>query len=94
MLDIANTVGYDFQKQEETPAKTADPTLQNIIYVYEKRCEVLEKESRLKIVQSNMVIAEKDRWIRFLATLSLVLVMGIICLLLYDLTHLDRGWVR
>lgn len=94
VLDIANTVGYDFQKQEEKPVETADPTLQNIIYAYEKRCEVLEKESRLKTVQSNMIIAGKDRWIRFLTTLALVLVMGIICLLLYDLTHLDRGWVR
>lgn len=94
VLDIANVVGYDFQKPEIEPVETTEPALKQIIYVYEKRCEVLEKESRLKTVQSNMVIAGKDKWIRFLTMLSLALVAAIICLLLYDLTHLDRGWVR
>lgn len=94
VLDIATAVGYDFQKPEPEAVETADPTLQNIIYIYERRCEVLEKESRLKTVQSNMVIAGKDRWIRFLATLSIILVAGIICILIFDLTHQNVGWVR
>lgn len=94
VLDIANTVGYDFQKPEKEPVETTDPTLQNIIYAYEKRCEVLERESRLKTVQYNTIIAGKDKWIGFLTTLTLILVAGIISVLVYDLTHLDRGWVR
>lgn len=94
VLDIANTVGYDFQKPEKEPVETTDLTLQNIIYAYEKRCEVLERESRLKTVQYNTIISGKDKWIRFLTTLTLILVAGIISVLVYDLTHLDRGWVR
>lgn len=94
LLDIANTVGYDFAAPDDRPVSTDDAALTQLIAVYEKRCEDLARESRLKTVQSNLVIAEKDKWIRFLAILSLSFVAAIILLLLYDVTRPDIGWVR
>lgn len=94
VLDIADAVGYEFAPNEEKPVDTTDPTLQQIIYVYEKRCDDLERESRLKTVQSNLLLAEKSRWIRFLTILCLALVAGIIMILLYDVTNPSVGWFR
>lgn len=94
LLDIANTVGYDFAVTNDRPVVTDDAALNQIIFVYEKRCEDLARESRLKTVQSNLVIAEKAKWIRFLTVLSLAFVAGIVLLLLYDVTRPDIGWIR
>lgn len=92
LLDIANAVGYDFQIEQEKPVTTNDEALRQIIYVYEKRCADLERESRLKTVQTNMIIAGKDRWIKFLTILSIALFSGIALILLYDVTHPDIGY--
>lgn len=94
LLDIANTVGYDFSKPVSAPVTTEDAALNQLIYVYEKRCEDLERESRLKTIQSNLVIAEKSRWIRFLTVLSLSLFLGVTLLLLCDLNNPAIGWFR
>lgn len=94
LLDIANTVGYDFTVPDDKPVTTDDAALNQIILVYEKRCEDLARESRLKTVQSNLVIAEKTRWIRFLTCISLFFVAGIVLLLIYDGTRPDIGWIR
>lgn len=89
LFDIANALGYSFDQPNPEPAKATDEALQQIIYVYEQRCADLERESRLKTVQTNIIIAGKDRWIRFLTVLSIVLFSGIALLLLYDVTHPD-----
>lgn len=94
LLDIASTVGYEFNPPDDRPVTTDDAALNQIISVYEKRCEDLARESRLKTVQSNLVIAEKAKWIRFLTVLSLTFVAAIILLLLYDVTRPDIGWIR
>lgn len=94
VLDIANAVGYDFSAQKPTRPETDDATVKQIVYIYEQRCADLERESRLKTVQSNLLLAEKSRWIRFLAFLSLALVAGIIMILLYDVTNPSVGWFR
>lgn len=94
LLDIANTVGYDFGQQEKTPIEVDDAILQQIIYVYEKRCADLERESRLKTVQTNMIIAGKDRWIRFLTLLSITFVVGIFTILVFDITNPFVGWFQ
>lgn len=99
VLDIANAVGYEFAPHEEKPIDTTDPTLQQIIYVYEKRCEALEKESRLKTVQSNLVIAEKDRaiadknkWLARLFDSLVFLAVGVMVVLLIDVCVRGIGW--
>lgn len=94
LLDIANTVGYDFTVPDDRPVVTDDAVLNQIIFVYEKRCEDLARESHLKTVQSNLIIAEKTKWIRFLTCVSLAFVVGIVILLLYDVTRPDIGWIR
>lgn len=94
VLDIANAVGYDFSVQKPTAPETDDTTVKQIVYIYEQRCADLERESRLKTVQSNLLLAEKSRWIRFLTVLSLALVAGIIMILLYDVTNPSVGWFR
>lgn len=100
LLDVANAVGYQFNFQEPVPIQTDDLTLQQIIYVYEKRCEALEKESRLKTVQSNLIIAAKDKaleskdlWLnRFFKTI-VALGSGIILVLLADVCIRGAGWI-
>lgn len=94
LLDIATAVGYDFAPAEQKPVETDDAVLNHIIQVYENRCSDLERESRLKTVQYNMIVAEKTKWIKFLTVLSLVLVAGIILVLLYDVTHPNIGWIQ
>lgn len=94
LLDIVNTVGYEFAAPVDRPVVTDDAVLNQIILVYEKRCEDLARESRLKTVQSNLVIAEKSKWIRFLTLLSLAFVAAIVLLLFYDVTRPDIGWIR
>lgn len=101
VLDIANAVGYEFAHHEEIPAEATDPQLRHIINVYEKRCEALEKESRLKTVQSNLVIAEKDRtiadknkWLARLFTALVVLGLGVMIVLLADVCIRGAGWFR
>lgn len=94
VLDIANAVGYDFSTPKPSAPETDDTAVKQIIYIYEQRCADLERESRLKTVQSNMLLAEKSRWIRFLTVLSLTLVAGIIMILLYDVTNPSVGWFR
>lgn len=94
VLDIANAVGYDFSAPKPTAPETDDTAMRQIVYIYERRCADLERESRLKTVQSNLLLAEKSRWIRFLTILSLALVAGIIMILLYDVTNPSVGWFR
>lgn len=95
VLAIAEAVGYDFSQQEEIPVEATDEKLQQIIYIYEKRCEALEKESRLKTVQSNLVIAEKDRRIadkdKWIARLFSFL-MACLLILLLDVLIRGIGW--
>lgn len=94
VIDIANAVGYDFSTAKQNAPETDDAAMKQIIYIYEQRCADLERESRLKTVQSNLLMAEKTRWIKFLTTLCLALVAGIIIILLYDVTNPNVGWFR
>lgn len=94
VVDIAAAVGYEFSAPAKASVETDDATLKHIIYVYEQRCADLEREGRMKTAQSNLVMAEKSRWIRFLTMLTLILVSGIILILLYDVTHPDIGWFQ
>lgn len=39
-------------------------------------------------------LQQKDKWIRILAIALAVFVAFVFCVLIYDITNLDRGWVR
>lgn len=98
VLDMAYVVGYKFINDNETESATVDGQLVNM----------LERESRLKTVQSNSLIAAKDRtiedkthWVKFLTVSTIVFAVsliitwaGIALLLHYDLTHLDIGYFQ
>lgn len=99
VLDIATAVGFEFGHRPPEPVQTDDATLQQIIYVYEQRCQALEKESRLKTVQSNLVIAEKDRtiadknkWLARLFDSLVILAVGVMAVLLIDVCVRGIGW--
>lgn len=99
IMDMATAVGYDFSARDDFPVDTDDEKLRQIIYLYEKRCEALEKESRLKTVQSNLVIAEKDRtiqskdqWVRRLFNSLVILGVCVMIALLIDVCLRGIGW--
>lgn len=100
VLDLAAAVGYSFSNHPEqhpaTPQEIGvkDPMVQYIVNIYESRC--IGYEERIKRVTShfNMLLAEKNRWIKFSLALNIILVVFICGVLLYDLTHLDRGWFQ
>lgn len=99
IMDMATAVGYDFSPRDDFPVDTDDEKLRQIIYLYEKRCEALEKESRLKTVQSNLVIAEKDRtiqskdqWVRRLFNSLVILGVCVMIALLIDVCLRGIGW--
>lgn len=99
IMDMATAVGYDFSARDDFPVDTDGEKLRQIIYLYEKRCEALEKESRLKTVQSNLVIAEKDRtiqskdqWVRRLFNSLVILGVCVMIALLIDVCLRGIGW--
>lgn len=100
ILDMANVVGIRLTDDND---KTFSGN-----FDIQHAVEFLERESRLKTVQGNLIaaekgrtIADKDKWIKFLvvalivASVTLILTWaGIALLMHYDLTHLDRGWIQ
>lgn len=100
LLDIATAVGYEFSDPEREPVEVeGDARLREIIRVYEEKCKLLENESRLKTVQYNLAMAEKDRvidtkdkWVNRLFNSLVALGLGIIIVLLIDICVRGIGW--
>lgn len=100
VLDMAQVVGLRLTNDNDT-SFSCQPVGQQVI-------DMLERESRLKTVQANLVAAEKDRtiankdwWIKFLVIALIIavalLVLTWVCIALvwhYDFTHTDRGWIQ
>lgn len=98
ILDMAYVVGYRLINDNDRAPQSDDSRI----------VEILERENRLKTVQHNTLIAEKDRvisdkskWIKFTVAVALgfagLLILtwvGIALLLHYDLTHTDIGFFR
>lgn len=98
VLDIAYVVGYRITNDNDEKSLAVDNQL----------VSMLERESRLKTVQSNSLIAAKDntiedksKWVKFLtfttiafAVLLIITWAGIALLPHYDLTHLGTGYFR
>lgn len=54
------------------------------------------QESRIERLRAhyNMLLAEKNRWIKFLLVISLLLVIFICFMLVYDVLHLETGYIK
>lgn len=100
ILDLAAAVGYSFGNHPEQipPVPDAntirDPMIAHMITVYENRGENYEARIKRITAHFNMLLAEKNRWLKFSLALNIILVLFLCGLLIYDFTHLDRGWIQ
>lgn len=97
-LDLAAAVGYTFGESQPAPAQISqditDPMLRHVIDLYSKNEQRHAEEMKEQQRHYMMLLAEKNRWIKFLLILCIILVTFVCVLLVYDLTHLDRGWFQ
>lgn len=100
ILDMANAVGYTISSiPEQIPAVPQevgikDPMVQHLITVYENRGRDYQERIKRNTAHFNMLLAEKNRWLKFSLTLNIVLV-GFLCIMLVmDVLHPDIGWIR
>ena len=100
ILDMANAVGYTISSiPEQIPAVPQDvgikdPMVQHLITVYENRGKDYQERIKRNTAHFNMLLAEKNRWLKFSLTLNIVLV-GFLCIMLVmDVLHPDIGWIR
>ncbi len=100
VLDMAAAVGYTFSNHPEqmpaTPQEIGinDPMVKHLINVYENRGLAYEERIKRTTAHFNMLLAEKNRWIKFSLILNIILVLFICGILLYDVSHPDIGWIR
>lgn len=99
ILDIAAAVGYTFSNHPEQPevvpsASVKDPMVSHLIAVYENRGRTYEERIKRITAHFNMLLAEKNRWLRFSLTLNLIFVLFFAIVILVDVTNTDIGWVR
>ena len=98
ILALSAAVGYTFSNQPEpTPPipetiKINDPMLQILLAHYEK--QEIDHAEQIKRVTShfNMLLAEKNRWIRTLSIILGLMVTGFFSILLIDLATPEIGW--
>ena len=99
VLDLAAAVGYSFSNHPETVApvpddKIKDPMTIHMISIYEKRGMAYEERIKRITAHFNMLLAEKNRWIKFLLCMNLILIVFLVSILIVDILHPDIGWVR
>ena len=100
ILDMAAAVGYTFSNHPEqpdaAPSETGikDPMTLHLINVYENRGRSYEERIKRNSAHYNMLLAEKNRWLKFSLSLNIILVVFICIVLLLDVTHPDIGWIR
>lgn len=99
VLDLAAAVGYTFGNHPEQPeaipaASVKDPMVSHLISVYENRGRAYEERIKRITAHFNMLLAEKNRWIRLSLTLNLIFVVFFALIVLIDVTNSDIGWVR
>lgn len=98
VLDLAAAVGYTFSNHPEQPSpvpdesKIRDPMTLHMINYYER--QGIAYEERIKRVTShfNMLLAEKNRWIRTLSIIIGLMVTGFFSILLIDIATPEIGW--
>lgn len=96
ILDLANAVDYTFSRHTELPPVPVSPgdSDNRIEAIYKDRIAAYERLIARDQRHNNMLLAEKNRWLKLSLILNIVLVVFIIGVLIYDITHLDVGWVR
>lgn len=99
VLDLAAAVGYSLSNHPEQPeaaplANVKDPMVSHLISVYENRGRAYEERIKRITAHFNMLLAEKNRWLKFSLTLNLIFVLFFAIVILVDVTNTDIGWVR
>lgn len=86
---LEEALGILSMASEEPILKQAesDPMLKHYILMWEDRI------CRMR-AHYNMLLAEKNRWIRLSFALNIILVVFICSVLTFDVLHPDIGWVR
>ena len=98
VLALAAAVGYTFSNQPEpTPpipesVKINDPMLQILLAHYEQQAITHAEQIKRVTSHFNMLLAEKNRWIRTLSIILGLLITGFFSILLIDLATPDLGW--
>lgn len=88
IMAIANAVGYPLEQEQEIEKLSAeDSHIRFIRSLYEDRIQQLEN-------YYNRTTRTQAHWIYTLAALCVLLFIFIICMLLYDVTRPDVGWIR
>lgn len=100
ILDLAAAVGYSFSNHPEqlpaTPQEIGinDPMVQHLINVYENRGRNYEERIKRTTSHFNMLLAEKNRWLKFSLTMNVILIVFICFIVILDATMPDVGWIR
>ena len=100
ILDMAAAVGYTFSNLRDTelvnPSEIGikDPMTKHLITVYEDRCRSYEERIKRNTAHFNMLLTEKNRWIKFSLTLNIVLVVFLCLALILDLLSPGVGWIK
>lgn len=100
VLDLAAAVGYSFSNHPEHPPASPpeigirDPMVLHMINIYENRERSYEERIKRNTAHFNMLLAEKNRWLRMSLTMNIILIVFICGILIYDVTHPNVGWFR
>lgn len=99
ILDLAGAVGYSFGNHpEQEPAlpgaSIKDPVVKQLITVYENRGMMYEERIKRITAHFNMLLAEKNRWLKFSMTLNVIFVVFFCMIVFIDVLNPDVGWVR
>lgn len=96
LADIAVAVGYDISPVQ--PAVLQDHTKDAYITYLQ---EALEAERKLRDKEKaelrahyNMLLAEKNRWIRYSFFALIILIVFIVSWLIVDILHPSAGWIQ
>ena len=63
-----------------------------MINYYERQAQAYEERIKRVTSHFNMLLAEKNRWIRTLAGIIGIMIVGVLSLLLIDIATPDLGW--
>lgn len=100
ILDMAAAVDYTFSNIKESPtaapeeAKIKDPMVLHLIHVYEERGQAYEERIKRNTAHFNMLLAEKNRWLKYSLIANIILIVFICGILIIDVMNPDVGWVR
>lgn len=96
VADIAMAVGYDIDPVQ--PSVLQDYTKDSYITYLQEAVEAEKKISEKRITEQRahytMLLAEKNRWIKYLFITVIILVCFLIGWLVVDVLHPTAGWIQ